>query len=178
MVGMMVVAKPLILFILTDKWIDMIPMLQILSIDWMTDHLCQINLNILYVKKRSDLAFKLEIIKKSIAIIILFGSLHWGIIGVCWGRAIYGTIAVIINAWYSELLIGLSIKQQFKDISLPLILSLLMGSIVFVVSTSINDLMLSLTVGIITGIILYISLLLMFERQTFMELLIMIKKIR
>ena len=67
MITLMALAEPLTLLVLKEKWLPFVPLLQILCLDWMTDHICNINLNILYVKGRSDLALKLEIIKKSIA---------------------------------------------------------------------------------------------------------------
>ena len=61
-------------------------LLQILCFDWMFDHLSIINLNLLYVKGRSDWALRMEIIKKTIATLILFASIPFGIEGMCWGR--------------------------------------------------------------------------------------------
>lgn len=75
MIGLAVLAKPLIILLLTEKWIMTVVLLQILCFDWMFDHLSIINLNLLYVKGRSDWAFRLEIIKKTIATLIL---LLWG----------------------------------------------------------------------------------------------------
>lgn len=72
MVGLLVLANPIISLLLTDKWSGVVILLQILCLDWMFDHLSQINLNLLWVKGRSDLSLRLEIIKKTIAIFILF----------------------------------------------------------------------------------------------------------
>lgn len=131
LIGLLVLAEPLTLLILKEKWLPMVPMLQILCIDWMTDHLCTINLNVLYVKGRSDLAFKLEIIKKSLALGIFFVSLYWGIIGVCWGRVVYSCCAVYLNSFYTKQLIGISLFQQLKDIFAPLLYAVCMGAVVW-----------------------------------------------
>lgn len=85
MIGLAVLAKPLIILLLTEKWIMTVVLLQILCFDWMFDHLSIINLNLLYVKGRSDWAFRLEIIKKTIATLILLLSIPFGIEGMCWG---------------------------------------------------------------------------------------------
>lgn len=147
--GLLVLAEPLTLLILKKTWLPMVPMLQILCIDWMTDHLCTINLNVLYVKGRSDLAFKLELIKKSLALGIFFISLHWGIIGVCWGRVLYGIIAVYLNSFYTKRLIKISLYQQLKDIATPLSQSAIMGAIIYVY---INSISLSIGWKILTAI--------------------------
>ena len=83
MVGLASLANPLVDLFLTEKWNGTVALLQILCFDWMFDHLSGINLNLLYVKGRSDLALRLEIIKKIIAITILLASIPLGIIGMC-----------------------------------------------------------------------------------------------
>lgn len=170
MVGMIVLAKPLTILILKDKWLPMVPMLQILCIDWMFDHLNMINLNVLYVKGRSDIAFRNEIIKKTLAFIIFFISLYWGIIGVCWGRVLYGIIAIYINSYYTKKLIGLGLYQQIKDIQKPLLYAWLMGVAVWL-SNSLNcELEYSIIMSILVGIISYVGIIYMMDRKDFDEI--------
>lgn len=102
MIGLAVLAKPLIILLLTEKWIMTVVLLQILCFDWMFDHLSIINLNLLYVKGRSDWAFRLEIIKKTIATLILLLSIPFGIEGMCWGRVLYSLIAAYLNTHYTQ----------------------------------------------------------------------------
>lgn len=76
MMWLFVIAKPLVLLLLTEKWVEAVPVMQILCLAMMTLHISAINRNLLYVKGRSDLALKLEIIKKvSVIIIFLFRSI-------------------------------------------------------------------------------------------------------
>lgn len=175
MVGMIVLAKPLTFVILKEQWLPMVPMLQILCIDWMTDHLCSINLNVLYVKGRSDLALRLEIIKKTLAIIIFFISLYWGIIGVCWGRVVYGILATYLNSYYTKRLIGLSQWQQIKDILQPFFFSFFMGLCVVISIVLISNLYLTILVGIIIGIISYLGIIFIIRRKYLEEILSVIQ---
>lgn len=109
------VAHPLILILLTEKWLDAYPFLQILCFGFMFNHISSINLNLLYVKGRSDWALKLEVLKKTVAVSILLLSLLGGIWGICIGQALYGFIATILNSKYTRLLINLSYFDQLKD---------------------------------------------------------------
>lgn len=54
MIGFCAVAEPLVRIILTDKWLPVVPLLQILCIAYMWDPVMKINHNILNVKGRSD----------------------------------------------------------------------------------------------------------------------------
>lgn len=156
MLGIIALAKPFTIVVLTEKWLPMVTMLQILCVDWAADHINQINLNILFVKGRSDLALKLEIIKKSIAVIILFISLLGDIIWVCWGRVIYGIIALFINTHYTKKLIGISRLDQVKDFLIPLVASVMMCICVLLLNYFIISPIIQFCVGIVFGIIIYV----------------------
>lgn len=112
---MAAIAKPLVLLLLTEKWAESIIYLQIFCFAIMFDHICRINLNLLEVKGRSDLFLKLEVIKKTISIVILFASIPFGVIGICISKVIYTQIAVFINTYYTGKLFHLGYLTQLKD---------------------------------------------------------------
>lgn len=117
-------AKPFILTLLTDKWANSIIYLQVFCFAWMFDHLCVLNLNILYVKGRSDLVLRLEVIKKTISISMIIAAIPFGVLAICISRAIYTQIAVIINTYYTGKLYGLGYFDQVRDFSKYLISSI------------------------------------------------------
>ena len=110
-----VLAKPLIITLLTDKWLESVIYLQIFCFALMFDHICQLNLNILYVKGRSDLVLRLEVIKKTISISMIIAAIPFGVLAICIARAIYTQIAIVINTYYTGKLFGLGYMQQVKD---------------------------------------------------------------
>mgnify|MGYP000293964859 CR=1 FL=1 len=176
MVMLAALARPMIELLLTDKWSGVIILLQILCFDWMFDHLSLINLNLLYVKGRSDLALKLEIVKKIIATSILFASIPFGLIGMCWGRVLYSLIAAYLNANYTNELIGISFIDQMKDIFPYLFLALSMGGIVYGITFLDISNMKQLTVGITTGFTFYIFFSFIFKVEPCRALLKLISK--
>ncbi len=176
MIGLAVLAKPLIILLLTEKWLGIVVLLQILCLDWMLDHLSIINLNLLYVKGRSDWALRLEIVKKIIATTILFSSIPFGIIGMCWGRVVYALIATYLNTRYTKSLIGLSFTTQIKDIFPSLIIAILMGGIVYSSTVFFSSAILQLFVGFVVGAGCYIAVSLAFKMDSLHELLSLIRK--
>lgn len=156
MMGLAALAKPLIILLLGEKWIPSVFLLQILCFAFILDPICNINLSLLYVKGRSDLVLKLEIIKKTIAITILVASLPFGLTGLCTGRALYGIIATLLNMTYTKRFIDLSIWGQAKLILPSLALSLIMAAGSYSITiTGLNN-ALQLSIGIIAGLILYL----------------------
>lgn len=118
-------AKPLIVTLLTDKWLDAVIYLQIFCFAYMFDHICALNLNILYVKGYSNLVLKLEVIKKTISISMILAAVPFGVMAICIARALYTQIAVVINTYYTGKLFGLGYVKQVKDFSKYLIYSII-----------------------------------------------------
>lgn len=118
-------ARPLIVTLLTDKWLDAVIYLQIFCFAYMFDHICALNLNILYVKGYSNLVLKLEIIKKTISISMIIAAVPFGVMAICIARALYTQIAVVINTYYTGKLFGLGYVKQVKDFSKYLVFSVI-----------------------------------------------------
>lgn len=156
---MAALAKPLVLFLLTDKWVDAIIYLQVFSFAIMLDHLCVINLNLIKIKGRSDLILKLEVIKRVISFAILFAAIPFGVLGICISKVIYSIIAVYINTYYNGKLFGMGFLSQFNDYSKYLILSLLTCIPAFIITLLGLPSVVALIVGSAVSISAYMLLL-------------------
>ena len=157
MIGLAAIADPFVRLILTDKWEGTIPLLQIICFAMMWYPIHAINLNILQVKGRSDYFLRLEIINKLQGFLILFASLPFGIIAMCYGRVIGNLIALVWNTYYTKKLIGYGFIAQMKDLLPILIHSIFMGLIVAVIVSYIPLLWFKLIVGVLIGAIYYIA---------------------
>lgn len=111
------IGRPLVLFLLTDKWESCIIYLQIFAFAIMFDHLSIINHTLLLAVGRSDLFFKLELIKKPVYIAILFAAIPFGVLGICISKIISAQAAVIMNTYYTGKLFKFGYFAQLKDFS-------------------------------------------------------------
>lgn len=153
------VAKPMILFLLTDKWAPSIVLLQILSVGFIWDGLIRINLNLLYVKGRTDLVLKLEIIKKAIAFSIVVISVWIGNLFVfCVGMSLYSTIAMYLNTYYTKKLLNFGFKKQMIQLWPYMSKAILIMIISLLFSNLITNSLLSLCASCVICIPLYIYL--------------------
>lgn len=116
MLLMAAVSEPLILTLIGAKWLACVPYMMILAIGWMIDPIIVVNLNMIYVKGRSDVVLKLEIIKKSIAIAIVVVAVQFGVIWLCVGRMVYSFIALGLNLHVCGPFIGMSFWQQMEEV--------------------------------------------------------------
>lgn len=177
MMGLAAVAKPMILSFLTKDWLFSATLIPILCFSQMWYPVHAINLNLLQVKGRSDLFLKLEIIKKIIITITLCVTLPFGLIAMCWGMVGNSIIALIINTHYTGKLIRLGFFTQMKDLLPTLLLSLATGGIVYLTVSSIHiNSWVTLGIGIIEGIAIYILLAKLLRFKEFSELLSIIRR--
>jgi O-antigen/teichoic acid export membrane protein len=115
MCGLAGVAKPFITLVLSEKWLGVIPLLQLLCFSLMWYPVHAINLNLLQVKGRSDLFLRLEVIKKCVGIVIICITLPMGLLALCAGGIISSIISLIINTHYTGKIISLGFIKQMAD---------------------------------------------------------------
>lgn len=151
------IAKPLILYLLTDKWAPSILLLQILALGYIWDGIVRINLNLLYVKGRTDLVLRLEIIKKTIAFLIMLITILIGNLTImCLGMTIYSQIALYLNTYYTKRILNLGFAEQMRQIWPYLSTSLLVSGIAYLISWAVPWSLLSLILSTFICIPLYI----------------------
>lgn len=167
--GLMALAEPLIAVLLGDKWLMAVPLLQVLCIGAFFDPLTHINLNILYVKGRTDLVLRLELIKKPIAFLILFAMLPFGLWWLCLGRAAYGLIAYAFNCYYTGRFIGLGFWRQMAFCLPVLLKSGLMGAVCHLVTFTSLPPLFQLLAGTAVGAGAYLGLAALTRDQTMAE---------
>ena len=177
MLGLAAVAKPLVICLLTEKWLFSVILIQVLCFSQMWYPVHAINLNLLQVKGRSDLFLKLEVIKKIITVIILCLTLPLGLIPMCLGMIVNSIIALIINTHYTGELIHLGFIKQMRDLFPSFILSFIMGGIIYITVTYVPmNPYLALFIGSLEGVVFYASIARLFGFSELREVLNIIKR--
>ena len=155
MIGLSVLSRPLIILLLTDKWLPAALMMSILALDGLWSPINKINLSLLQAVGRSDLFLRLEILKKVIAVLILLFTIRYGLLWVCIGRFVYSIIATLINMYYTVDIIGKSYWEQISDWLGIFLVAAIMGGIVALTVHFIPSNLINLIVGVFVGIVSY-----------------------
>jgi len=175
MLGLAVIAQPLFLYVLGEKWLPSVPYFQLLAIAGMLYTLHTTNLSILQVKGRTDIFLKLEIIKKIIIVIAIFIGINWGILGLVIGRVVTSFIAYFINAYYSGKLINYSVSNQLRDIW-PAMLTSIVMAVIMILAGYWSQSVLSFIFQIVTGIIAYFAIAYYTRQEAFFDSFTLIKE--
>jgi teichuronic acid exporter len=176
MIGLAVVAKPLVIVLLTTKWLPSVLFLQLLCGVGLTYPLSTINLNVLKAQGRSSLFFKLEFLKKAVIVIAIIVTYPFGIEAMICGQIVVHTVSYLWNSYFVGKSIDYSLVEQLKDIIPTLIIACLMGIGIYVIDyADINNQLLLLIIQLIIGIALYIILCYTFKLSSFIELFEIVK---
>lgn len=170
MLGLAAVTKPFIHLFLGQKWTATAIILQILCFSYMWYPIHSINLNYLMVKGRSDLFLRVEIIKKAIGICILIIVMHFNVQVMAFGSVIASVIALFINTYYTNKLVGYGILKQLKDIFPFLCLSFLSCGPAFVLSELFPTNNLVFLISIISAIAIYVLASKVFKLYEFIQI--------
>lgn len=150
------VAVPFVNYILGEKWsyvsILMVPIC--FQMMWYPIH--SINLNLLQVKGRSDLFLRLEILKKIVGVSILFLSIPFGLLVMCYTGILSSLICLIINTYYTGKLINVGILIQLRDVSGTLIASFLAFAVSYLMPNIVNGYVFQLILGLLAGLLTFI----------------------
>ena len=175
-VGLILIAEPLILLLLTETWRESIPFLQLICI---TNILapCMYRTNAYLAIGKSSIALRTELINKLSILICIFLTLKYNVymvvISALFGNVLSFIEGLIVNKKY----IGYTIKEQIADIIPPIILSIVMGIPIYLISllNLPNILQLILQVGV--GGISYALISIISKNECFYYLLSIFKDI-
>ena len=176
MMGLYVVSKPLIVVLLTVKWLASVPYLQLLCGIGLIAPLNTINLNVLKAIGLSGLLFRLELFKKALIIIAILFTYQSGIKIMIIGQFVVYLLSYFLNLHYISKLIGYHKFEQIKDIFPNFILAGIMAyGIHLFTFFQIDNQFILLLIQVISAIIFYILLCFVFKVPSFFELLNIMK---
>lgn len=176
MAGLAAVAKPLVLLLLTEKWLFAVPFLQIFCAVYALWPIHTVNLQAINALGRSDVFLKLEIIKKALGLSVLAFTIPIGIYAIALGMVVTGIIATFINAYPNKLLLDYSVTEQWKDLMPALILSLLMCIVTYSVLFLGQPVWVTLILQIGVGVLVYMGFAWLLKLESLMYLVDTVKE--
>lgn len=119
-------AKPIVALLLTDKWLPCVPIFQMVCLSHSIMMITLVNLRAYMALGRSDLYFKLQIIKAVIALLAICGTaiathdIYLTAFATCLSTLFN---ILFIDAFFAHQLFGYSLFKQIKDIAPSVLLS-------------------------------------------------------
>ncbi|MBE5962353.1 MAG: lipopolysaccharide biosynthesis protein [Lachnospiraceae bacterium] len=171
MMGLALVAEPLVRLILTEKWVPCVPYMQIMCFIYATWMIHTANLEAMKAVGRSDLFLRLELIKKVYGIVLLLISMRHGVMAIALSGVVNAVLSLAVNAYPNGKLLNYPYKEQIKDLLPALLLSAAMGIGVYAVGGLIEGEVYRLILQVVAGGVIYGGLSLLFQVESFRYLL-------
>jgi teichuronic acid exporter len=177
-----IIAEPLVKVLLTEKWLAAVPIIQVLCTARLISIISGINVNLLYVIGRTDLALKQQYLKLIIRIIFLILALNYGIYFIALAELLSTIINFFINTFYPSKMLNYGSLTQIKDLLPIFFSSVVMIVIIYFLDTLIINDIIFLIFSPVIGLLIYIFLIYKFRLSEFFliihKLKIGIQKIR
>lgn len=116
-------AAPIVYLFITEKWMPIVPILQILCYAGILEHICTINNNFVLAKGKSNYFLRMQAYTKPIGIVILVLTMFFNLEIVALGKIVYGIICVITSYVFVNRVIIISIWSDIKELLKLLLMS-------------------------------------------------------
>ena len=165
MFGLAAVAEPFVRLLLTEKWIFCVPYLRLACIAYAFIPINSTNLQAIKALGKSDIFLKVEIIKKTLGILLIIITMFHGVFFIALSNVFINVFSIFINSFPNKKLMDYGIKEQIEDISPYLLGSIVMAFAVYLVKYLCLGDIATIGLQIVLGVFLYylISMLCKFE---------------
>jgi teichuronic acid exporter len=156
MIGLILIAEPLFLFLLTEKWAESIPYFQHLCVIGLLFPIVVQNYNLLRITGRTDMHLRLEIFKYINTVIAIAVTYQHGIIALIYGQIAVAFISHFVVSYFVGKLIDYTILDQLKSLLPHAITTSIMAVLVYLVGKiNFPGNLVKFTSQIIVGIVVY-----------------------
>lgn len=162
---LMVVAKPFVIIILTEKWIPMIPFLQLFCVIGMLHPLQNINLQVLRAIGKTKLDFKIVLFQNILRVTNLYVMYPYGIIYIILGEVIITLISLGYNTRFTRLYVNYSLIKQLNDTKLIFLGGIIAVAGAYSISILFESLWLELIIGGVSTFIIYLAIQYIFNKS-------------
>jgi teichuronic acid exporter len=149
-------AEPLVLLLLTEKWLPMVMLLKLMCFVYIFYPISAINMNILNAIGRSDLFLKVDLSKLPFIVLSLVITIQIGVEAMVAGQVVTSCIAFCINAYYPGKLFGFGAIKQFKEMWRIICATLFMSAAVLIIMNIFSSSVMQLLLGGSFGVTIYL----------------------
>lgn len=161
------IAEPLVIVLLTEKWLPCVPFIQILCFNCALMPIQTANIQAILALGRSDISLRTSIIKKSIGFVIILITASYSVLAMAYGGILIAIIASIVNSAPNAKLLRYGYLEQIKDIIPFVTLSALMSIPVCMLSLLPIGNLYILLLQCIAAPVIYIFLCTVFRVESF-----------
>lgn len=175
LMGVLATSNNLVYVLLTDKWMECVPFIQLTCVICMFWPLSA-RTHAMNAMGRSDVTFKISVISKIITLLLIVICIRGGIYAIMLGTIGASCISFWITTYYTKKLINYYVRELAIDIGPSIALAICMGAIVFCLQYLNINVYLELLIQIASGCSIYLIGAKLFKMDSLEYLLGFIRK--
>ncbi len=168
MMWAIVCADEIICLLLTEKWIETVPYIQVFCVAYMLMPIQVGNIEVIKSLGRSDIILKISLLKIVLDIAILVMAFSYGPLVIAASVILFNFICIFINLLPVARLLNQSISHQLRDFLPELSASLVMGGLAYGAGTLVSGDVLSLVVKSLVALLSYFAICGIFRISSFL----------
>ena len=176
MFGLAIISNEFILLTIGKRWIDAVPLLQMLCIGGAFVPFYTLYQNVAISNGRSDIYMFCNIAQIVLQLVIIGFFYHLGINTMVMVYTLFTIAWLFVWQWTARRIIGLRFREVIKDVMPTLCIALLVMAITYFVTLSLHHLLLLLICRILIATLLYAAIMKLLHVEMMDELLLFIKK--
>jgi len=176
MFGLAIISNEFILLTIGKRWIDAVPLLQMLCIGGAFVPFYTLYQNVAISNGRSDIYMFCNIAQIVLQLVIIGFFYHLGINTMVMVYTLFTIAWLFVWQWTARRIIGLRFWEVIKDVMPTLCVALLVMATTYFVTLSLHHLLLLLICRILIATLLYAAIMKLLHVEMMDELLLFIKK--
>ena len=176
MFGLAIISNEFILLTIGKRWIDAVPLLQMLCIGGAFVPFYTLYQNVAISNGRSDIYMFCNIAQIVLQLVIIGFFYHLGINTMVMVYTLFTIAWLFVWQWTARRIIGLRFREVIKDVMPTLCIALLVMAATYFVTLSLHHLLLLLICRILIAALLYAAIMKLLHVEMMDELLLFVKK--
>ena len=176
MFGLAIISNEFILLTIGKRWIDAVPLLQMLCIGGAFVPFYTLYQNVAISNGRSDIYMFCNIAQIVLQLVIIGFFYHLGINTMVMVYTLFTIAWLFVWQWTARRIIGLRFREVIKDVMPTLCIALLVMATTYFVTLPLHHLLLLLICRILIAALLYAAIMKVLHVEMMDELLLFIKK--
>ena len=153
--GLAVVGEDLVKLMLTEKWVPCVPFLQLACISFALYPISTSNIQAIKAIGRSDLFLKMEILKKTVGILLVVITMRFGTMAIAVSAVVASVFNNLVNIFPNKSLLSYGFREQIMDLVPALTLTAIMCAVVLPFNFFEISPLIRIVVQVLIGVFVY-----------------------
>lgn len=157
-VFLMIKAEDLIRIVLTEKWVEMTPLMQVMCISSMAYVVSNLHFNLFKAIGKTQILFICELIKKILGVLVLLITFRFGLMAMVWGLLAYAFVNILISSLFVYRFMDITLMEQIRQVHVVVLNGIIALVACWILGWMIDDLYLRFGLSFVVFFSVYVAL--------------------